>query len=89
MTPLSTVTEAAWIYAYHEGEEVHIVSARSLNFANRYFRVEGTHRAFRRTYLVDLSRAAPFVFEAMGVHHSTSDEDLILLAQRSKERLSA
>ena len=84
MTPISTATEAAWTYAYNEGEEVHIVSARSLDFANRYFRVEGTHRAFRRTYLVELSVAAPFVYEALGVHHSTSDEDLILIAQRAK-----
>lgn len=82
MTPLSQAIEAASAYAASQVETVHMVRARSLDFANRWFRVEGTRRAFRRTYMVDLIDSR--VTEIMGVALAMSDDDLILIAQRSK-----
>lgn len=63
-----------------QGEEVIMTSARGGDFAERWFIVQGTRRAFRRTYVVDMSGDIPHVTEVLG-GHAMSDDDLIAAAR--------
>ena len=83
MTPLSQAIEAASAYAVSQVETVHMVSARSLDSANRWFRVEGWRRAFRRTYMVDLLDGRVTEIKADVLLH-LPDDDLTLIVQHSQ-----
>ena len=73
--------EAASAYASAESG-VQMVSARSMDLANRWFRVEGVRKAFRRIYVVDMQNPNGFVVEVVG--GSMMDEgDLINYAIRN------
>jgi hypothetical protein len=77
--------------AYAEGEEngVVLVAARSMDFANRWFRVEGVKKAFRRVYVVDCSTPNGFVVEVLGGSAMTEEADLInyAIAERKRQAL--
>lgn len=73
--------EAAASYASAEGDEgVILVNARSMDFADRWFRVEGVRKAFRRVYVVDMH--ANHVVEVLG-GHAMEENDLINYAIRN------
>lgn len=74
--------------AYSMGEEtgVVIVSARGCDFADRWFIVEGTRKAFRRVYVVDCSTPNGYVVEVVG-GSGVEEADLInyAIAQRARD----
>jgi hypothetical protein len=73
--------------AYVNSEEVGvvIVAARSLDMCNRWFRVEGVRRAFRRVYVVDCSTPNGYVVEVVGGSQWQDEADLINYALKQKE----
>lgn len=74
--------------AYSMGEEngVVIVAARGCDFADRWFIVEGTRKAFRRVYVVDCSTPNGYVVEVMGGSQMTEAELIdIAIARRAQD----
>jgi hypothetical protein len=80
--------EAAAAYSAAAELGVQMVSARSMDMTDRWFRVEGVRRAFRRVYVVDMQSGAGYVVEVLGGSHM-DEADLITYAmqQRKAEEL--
>lgn len=72
--------------AYADGEEngVSIVKAASMDFANRWFMVEGVKKAWRRVYVVDCSTPNGYVVEVVG-GSQMAEADLIAYAIRQRQ----
>ena len=73
------------VEAYADGEEngVHIVKAAQADFAERWFIVEGSKKAWRRVYVVDCSTPNGYVVEVVG-GSQMSQADLIIYATRQR-----
>lgn len=70
---------AAEAYSMSDESGVVIVSARCCDFAERWFIVEGTRKAFRRVYVVDCATPSGYVVEVMG-GSQMAETDLISFA---------
>lgn len=72
--------------AYSMGEEtgVVIVKAAAMDFANRWFMVEGVKKAWRRIYVVDCSTQNGYVVEVVG-GSQMAEADLINYAIRQRQ----
>jgi len=73
------------VEAYANGEEegVHIVKATQADFAERWFIVEGSKKAWRRIYVVDCSTPNGYVVEVVG-GPQMCEGDLITYATRQR-----
>lgn len=86
MNLIKAIRAAEAYAAGNETRPIEITAARSMDLANRWYRVEGVRRSFRRIYVVDCSTPNGYVVEVVG--GSQMDEAALItyaIAQRTRE----